>query len=307
MTAVALVYSPGTCHDRVAAVGRAIECMQARLSDPQPLAELARAGLFSRFHFHRIFREVTSMTPARFLAALRMTEARRLLLHTRLTVSAISQYVGYHSLGTFTTQFTRLVGMSPGAFRTLARSLRDLPIARLLPAVRSLTRTANGWPVMAVCDAPPGNGLLMSGLCGAGDTGGHTDPSLCAAPERYLVVGGVATPGEYRLWAMLADARRTVTDVLVDRMAGSYLVGEARVHLPSASNQPAGEDGRRPAIPMMLRTPEPIDPPLLSASPLRMLADLATAPGAGPGRVNRCAPSLPCAPHSSGRRTPGWG
>ncbi|MBQ1070319.1 helix-turn-helix transcriptional regulator, partial [Micromonospora sp. D75] len=114
-----------------------IEHMKRELGRPLPLETLARLAPFSPFYFHRVFKQATSMTPARFLAALRMAEARRLLLRSSLTVTAISAQVGYSSVGTFTTQFRRWVSLPPERFRQLARQLAGVSVAALLPVIRS--------------------------------------------------------------------------------------------------------------------------------------------------------------------------
>ena len=50
-----------------------------------------------------------------------MLEAKRLLLSTSLSVADIACRVGYPGIGTFTTRFTRMVGVSPGRYRLLPR------------------------------------------------------------------------------------------------------------------------------------------------------------------------------------------
>jgi len=92
-----------TAAARVEAVVRALTVMRQRLGEPQSLRDLARAAYLSPFHFHRVFRSVTSVTPGRFLAAMRMAEAKRLLVETPISVTDISIAVGYSSFGTFTT------------------------------------------------------------------------------------------------------------------------------------------------------------------------------------------------------------
>src|SRR6476619_1111248 len=72
----------------------------------------------SRFHFNRVCREITGLPPVRFHTALRIAAAKRLLLTTDMSVTEVSLEVGYQSLGTFTTHFHELVGVSP---RTLRR------------------------------------------------------------------------------------------------------------------------------------------------------------------------------------------
>jgi AraC-like DNA-binding protein len=104
------------------AVERAIECIWERYSEPLSLAEIAESALLSRFYFVRLFRDATGITPGRFLAAIRIHQAKRLLLSTSMSVADISYAVGYNSLGSFTNYFTASVGVSPGRFRRLSRA-----------------------------------------------------------------------------------------------------------------------------------------------------------------------------------------
>ncbi|KZM73258.1 helix-turn-helix transcriptional regulator [Nocardia terpenica] len=104
------------------AVERAIETIWNRYDEPLTLAELADEAILSRFYFSRVFRMVTGTSPGRFLTAVRLFKAKNLLLATPMTVTEISYRVGYNSLGTFTSRFTRCVGMSPTQYRYLSRS-----------------------------------------------------------------------------------------------------------------------------------------------------------------------------------------
>ncbi|MBB5896294.1 AraC family transcriptional regulator [Kutzneria kofuensis] len=108
--------------DRVGAemrdvVGRAVEVMREQLGHQLTVDDLARSAMFSRFHFSRIFQRVTGVSPGRFLSALRLHEAKRLLLATSDSVTDISYQVGYHSVGTFSARFHSSVGLSPSAYR----------------------------------------------------------------------------------------------------------------------------------------------------------------------------------------------
>ena len=57
------------------AVLRAIEEMQDRLGDQLTVDDLARAAMFSKFHFTRMFQRVTGVSPGRFLSALRLQQS----------------------------------------------------------------------------------------------------------------------------------------------------------------------------------------------------------------------------------------
>lgn len=99
------------------AVERAVATMHENLSEPITIDDMARSAMFSKFHFTRIFQRVTGVSPGRFLSALRLRQAQRLLVSTSLNVADISQQVGYSSVGTFSSRFSRSVGMSPTAYR----------------------------------------------------------------------------------------------------------------------------------------------------------------------------------------------
>jgi len=96
--------------------------MWDRYDEPLTLAELADAAILSKFYFSRVFRVVTGTTPSRFLTAVRLYKAKNMLLETSRTVTEISFLVGYNSLGTFTSRFTRSVGISPARYRFLSQS-----------------------------------------------------------------------------------------------------------------------------------------------------------------------------------------
>lgn len=99
------------------AVDRAVDCIWERYGDPLSLADMARSAMLSRFHFSRVFEKQTGVAPGRFLAAVRIYQAKRLLLLGSMSVAAVSSAVGYSSLGSFTSHFTDSVGISPGRFR----------------------------------------------------------------------------------------------------------------------------------------------------------------------------------------------
>ncbi|MFC4041413.1 helix-turn-helix transcriptional regulator [Dactylosporangium siamense] len=93
--------------------------MRSSLGEPLTVEDIARTALFSKFHFTRIFEQVTGVSPGRFLSAVRIQEAKRLLITTSLNVAEISHRVGYTSVGTFSTRFSRSVGVCPSKYRRM--------------------------------------------------------------------------------------------------------------------------------------------------------------------------------------------
>jgi AraC family transcriptional regulator len=77
-------------------------------------------------HFTRVFHRLIGIPPGEFLFALRFQAARRLLLTTPLSVTDICFEVGYSSIGSFTSRFTQLVGLSPRLLRQRAHAFEPL-------------------------------------------------------------------------------------------------------------------------------------------------------------------------------------
>lgn len=116
------------------AVEQAISTMWSRYREPLSLEELADSAILSKFYFTRVFRAVTGTSPGRFLAAIRLFKAKNLLLETEMSVTDITYSVGYNSLGTFTSRFTRSVGASPGRYRAMSSASTHSISRHLRPA-----------------------------------------------------------------------------------------------------------------------------------------------------------------------------
>ncbi len=77
------------------------------------LDEIAEEASFSRFHFIRLFRAAYGSTPHQYLVSLRMNEAEKLMANPTLRIQDICFEIGFESVGTFTTQFTKVFGKTP--------------------------------------------------------------------------------------------------------------------------------------------------------------------------------------------------
>ena len=102
-------------------LARVLDYMSAHLAEPLTLEALAAEAAISKFHFARLFRESVGATPHAFLVQLRMEAARRMLTTTDLTVASIAVNCGFVGPAHFGTAFTRRYGLSPKAFRVMAR------------------------------------------------------------------------------------------------------------------------------------------------------------------------------------------
>jgi AraC-like DNA-binding protein len=177
-------------------VMRAIETMYDRLGEQLTIDDLAQAAIFSKFHFSRVFQRVTGLSPGRFLSAVRLQEAKRLLAETSLPVTEISVRVGYSSVGTFSSRFKGSVGVSPSKYRQLGRVT-----PRTQPA-EGVTRRGSFAAVCGTIFAPVEDRPVFAGL--------FPDRILQGQPVRWVVLRG---PGPYMIkdvplgaWHLLAQA-----------------------------------------------------------------------------------------------------
>ncbi|MFE0809339.1 helix-turn-helix transcriptional regulator [Streptomyces sp. NPDC058794] len=103
-----------------AEVERVIEIIRDRFQDSLTLTELSEEVGLSRFHMARLFCQETGLPPGHYQTAVRMEQARWRLLRSEDSIADVSLQVGYASVGTFTTRFTKVTGVSPGKYRRLA-------------------------------------------------------------------------------------------------------------------------------------------------------------------------------------------
>ncbi|MGW4098182.1 MULTISPECIES: helix-turn-helix transcriptional regulator [unclassified Mycobacterium] len=110
---------------------RAKDLADARYADPITVDDLAAAAGLSRAHFSRMFTRTFGESPRAYLQSRRLERAAALLRNTDRSVADICVMVGLHSVGSFTTNFARVYGKPPAAYRA------SLPPAMLRAPVPS--------------------------------------------------------------------------------------------------------------------------------------------------------------------------
>jgi AraC family transcriptional regulator of adaptative response/methylated-DNA-[protein]-cysteine methyltransferase len=99
----------------VTAVGKA--CTLLGASEPRPsLAAVADAVGVSRFHFHRVFKNVLGTTPGEYLKAVRRQRLAHSLASGRPVTEAIYE-AGYGSISRAYENARKVLGMTPAAWR----------------------------------------------------------------------------------------------------------------------------------------------------------------------------------------------
>lgn len=92
-------------------------CRMIAEADTEPdLASLADAAGISRFHFHRLFKAQTGLTPKAYAAGVRQRRMQAQLAEGGTVTDAIYA-AGFNSSGRFYAQSTEALGMQPRAYR----------------------------------------------------------------------------------------------------------------------------------------------------------------------------------------------
>jgi AraC family transcriptional regulator, regulatory protein of adaptative response / methylated-DNA-[protein]-cysteine methyltransferase len=119
----------------VAAACRAIQAAE----ETPDLAALARSAGMSRFHFHRIFKAATGVSPKAYAAACRSSRMRKLLPKSNTVTEAIYE-AGFNSNGRFYAKSADILGMRPKDFRaggageTIRFAIGDCSLGSILVA-----------------------------------------------------------------------------------------------------------------------------------------------------------------------------
>ena len=248
------------------AVERVITSARERLCEPISLHDMSRVAYLSTFHFNRVFHQITGLPPAKFISAMRLEEAKRLLLNTNQSITDICFDVGYNSLSTFTRRFTQRVGLGPREFRYLAERITSASVESLCAHYAELTERPTLQPsVEGFVDLPePGGGPIFVGLFRA-----HI-------PQSRPVGGALLTsPGAFRIgpvpdgtYHLLAAALPRLADTL-----GYLLPDTANLSVGAWNGPVIVRQGRASGqFNISLRPMTLTDPPLLVSLPF-LLAD----------------------------------
>ena len=83
------------------------------------LEQISQQAFLSRFHFHRLFRQVYKRTPHQYITQKRLDKAKDLLSDNRL-VTEVCNEVGFESIGSFSVLFKKEIGFAPQYYRNMA-------------------------------------------------------------------------------------------------------------------------------------------------------------------------------------------
>src|SRR6266852_6440785 len=97
---------------------RVAQYVQDNLHRELRLAELSDLVHMSPYHFARLFKGSSGVSPHRFLVQRRIERARALLAAQTLPIAEIARSVGFRTPSHFATTFRRVTGITPSVYRS---------------------------------------------------------------------------------------------------------------------------------------------------------------------------------------------
>src|SRR5262249_26528125 len=99
------------------------EYVEEHLEAGPSLEQMAAVAHLSVYHFARQFKRATGLPPHQYVILRRVERARELLQpRPDLSVAEVALSAGFSDQSQFSRHFKRLVGVTPGRFRTPART-----------------------------------------------------------------------------------------------------------------------------------------------------------------------------------------
>ena len=115
-------------NERILAVQRMQDYIEAHISEDITPAGLAAAALYSPWYSYRIFRELTGLTPADYIRRLRLSRSALRLKNQDCRIADIAFEMGFGSVDGYQRAFYREFGVNPGEY---ARN--PVPVALFIP------------------------------------------------------------------------------------------------------------------------------------------------------------------------------
>lgn len=254
----------GTVTNRYSEIDEVLAYIHQHIYEPLPLCRLAAHAAYSPYHFTRIFKERTGLSPLYYVSSLRLQKAKDLLLRTNLSIRDIGLEIGQQSLGTFTTRFTERVGVTPSDFRNSAlqaenhlRSLKNLNDWRTSIIASS---NQNVRIEGTVRSSVPFDGVILIGLFGKPIPEGlPLYGTLLPSLGEFCFMD--VKPGIYYLLATSVSWGMQALDFLLPHTTLRARLKEPIIVAPLSAVS---------HLQVTLDVPRPDDPPILISIPLLM-------------------------------------
>ena len=117
LTEFAVENKPGVTAKRSHTIDDSIAYIADNLNQSLTVSSLAERAYMSEYHFIRIFKKQTGLTPHAYITASRIDVAKFLLANSDLSLDEIRKQCGFSSISILCTTFKHQVGMTPIQYR----------------------------------------------------------------------------------------------------------------------------------------------------------------------------------------------
>lgn len=109
-------------------IRRVLQAVDAELSRPIKVSELAERCGYSENYFRQVFRECVGLSPNAYINQRKIAKAKELMLYSELNVSQIAESLGFQSIHYFSRLFKKLVGIAPTGYVSRVKDNRPINV-----------------------------------------------------------------------------------------------------------------------------------------------------------------------------------
>ena len=112
--------------DWLESMNKAVEYLEANITEKLDIEKVAKIALSSTFHFQRMYHMITGVTIGEYIRRRRLTLAAQDIISGEKIINVAYKY-GYETPEAFTKAFGKMHGISPSAARELGANLKAYP------------------------------------------------------------------------------------------------------------------------------------------------------------------------------------
>lgn len=101
-------------------VMRLMEYLKEHYQENLSVDQMAERVSMSKYHFIRVFKQITGVSPYEYLKILRMNESKKMLKETDYSIGQIADFLGYSNVNLYIQNFKKCVGLTPLQYRKRA-------------------------------------------------------------------------------------------------------------------------------------------------------------------------------------------
>lgn len=116
---VARINGYGYHHEKYSVIEKSEAYLKDNAYKDIEIDKAAAASNISKVYFRKLFKEKYGISPSEYVAELRISKAKELLINEDINISEIAQECGFASLYSFSRAFKENVGISPNKFRKI--------------------------------------------------------------------------------------------------------------------------------------------------------------------------------------------